>query len=505
MKRTIVTQGSTIPRLPRRLALPAVLAATLLAGCMVGPRYERPQSAATASFKEGGEWKVAQPREDLPRGNWWEMFGDARLNDLIGRVSISNQNLRVVEAQYRQAVAVADQARAQLFPSVTASASVSRGRSSALVPSSPSSPPATTYSASGAVSWDADLWGKIRSTLAANEASAQASAADLASALLSAQTLLAQDYFALRIADAQKGLLEETVKAYQTSYDLTVNRYKAGVAAKSDVVQAQTQLVSTQAAAIDVGVLRAQLEHAIAILTGVPPSEFKVDPELLAVSIPEIPVSVPSVLLERRPDIAGSERRVAAANAQIGVAQAAYFPDLSLSATGGFRSFSFARWFELPSRFWSLGPTLAETLLDFGLRDAQKAQAVAAWDATVATYRQTVLTSFQQVEDNLAALRILEEESRVQDEAVRLAREAVQLTINQYKAGTVNYLNVITTQATELTNENTAMVLLGRRLAASVLLVQAMGGGWAADELPATRDDMEQKAAAQKAALNASH
>jgi NodT family efflux transporter outer membrane factor (OMF) lipoprotein len=489
--------------MPSRFAL-ALAAAALLCGCTVGPRYVRPQAPETAAFKEGGQWKLAQPREDLPRGNWWEMFGDEQLNKLIARVSVSNQTLRVAEAQYREAVAIADEARAQLFPTVTATASVSRARSSALSASGSASPAATSYSASATASWDADLWGRIRSTLEANEASAQASAGDLASAQLSAQAELAQDYFLLRVADEQKRLFDQTAAAYQTSLDLTVNRYKAGVAAKSDIVQAQTQLVSTQAQAIEIGVQRAQLEHAIAILIGAAPAQFSIEPEPFAVSIPEIPVSVPSVLLERRPDIAANERRVAAANAQIGVAQAAYFPDFTLSATGGYRSFSFPRWFDLPSRFWSLGPSLAETLLDFGLRDAQKAQAVAAYDAAVATYRQTVLTGFQQVEDNLAALRILEEEARVQDEAVRLAREAVQLTINQYKAGTVNYLNVITTQATEFTNETAAVVLLGRRLTASVLLVQDMGGGWSVEQIPPTRADMEHQAEQQKAALGAS-
>jgi len=266
-----------------RLGGAAAVTALLLSGCMVGPRYVKPQAADTPAFKEGGEWKVAQPREDLPRGSWWEMFGDAQLNDLIARISVSNENLRVVEAQYREAVAIADQARAQLFPTLTGTVSASRGRSSALSPSVGASPPATSYSASLNATWDADLWGRIRSTLAANEASAQASAGDLASALLSAQAQLAQDYFSLRIADAQKRLLEETAKAYETSLNLTLNRYKAGVAAKSDVVTAQTQLVSTQAAAIDVGVLRAQLEHAIAVLTGVPPAQFSVAAEPLAV------------------------------------------------------------------------------------------------------------------------------------------------------------------------------------------------------------------------------
>jgi len=480
-------------------ATAAGMLVALLGGCMVGPDYVRPKAIEPPAYKETGTWKVAQPAAELPRGAWWDIFGDRQLDELIRRIDISNQNLRAAEAQFRQAVAVAEQTRASLFPSLSATASVSRARSSALSPAAQAPAPFNTYTASAAANWTVDVWGSIRRTLEANESNAQASAATLASARLSAQALLATDYFALRIADAQKGVLEQTVKAYQTSYDLTVNRYKSGVAAKSDVVQAQTQLVSTQAALIDVGVQRAQLEHAIATLVGVPPSELTIPSEPLAAALPDVPLAIPSALLERRPDIAVAERQVQAANAQIGVATAAFFPVLSIAGSGGFRSFVFPRLFNIPNRFWSIGPSLSETLLDFGARSAVKSQAIAAHESAVANYRQVVLAAFQQVEDNLAALRILEEEARVQEEAVRLARESVNLTLNQYKAGTVNYLNVITVQATELSNESTAIALLGRRLAASVNLVQAMGGGWAADQIPAGLGGLERLAEDLKA------
>jgi NodT family efflux transporter outer membrane factor (OMF) lipoprotein len=324
----------------------------------------------------------------------------------------------------------------------------------------------------------------VRRTVESNEASAQASAADLDALRLSTQAELAQNYFQLRALDAQKQMFDDTIAAYQRSLTLTQNQYTAGIVAKVDVIQAQTQLKTTQAQALDIGVQRAQLEHAIALLLGKPASEYSLAPAPLATMPPMMPAGMPSALLERRPDIAAAERRMAAANAQIGVAEAAYYPSLTLSASGGYRSSSFADWLTVPSRFWSVGPALAQTLFDGGLRRAQTAQAIAAYDANVAGYRQIVLTGFKEVEDNLMALRILEEEAAIQDEAVQNARQSVALTTNQYKAGIVSYLNVVTVQATALANERAAVDILNRRLAASVLLVKALGGGWDASTLP---------------------
>jgi len=335
-------------------------------------------------------------------------------------------------------------------------------------------------------SWELDLWGRIRRTVESNQASAQASAGDLESARLSFQAELAQDYFQLRTVDAQKQLLDATVAAFEQSLELTKNQYASGVASEADVVQAETQLKTTQAQAIDVGVQRAQLEHAIALLIGKPASNFSLPAAPLTATPPPIPIGVPSELLERRPDIAAAERRVAAANAEIGVALAAFYPTLTLSATSGFESSSLSQWFTAPSRFWSVGPSISQTVFDGGLRRAQTDFARAGYDASVGTYRQTVLTAFQAVEDNLAALRILEQEAQVQDEAVQGAQKSVTLTTNQYKAGTVSYFNVITAQTIALTDETTAVQIRGRRMSAAVLLIQAVGGGWNVADLPST-------------------
>ena len=475
--------GVRRPRAVLRHAL--VLMSVALGSCMLGPRYVTPSVPQAAAFKEAAEWKPARPAEDLPRGNWWEVVGDPQLSELIAKVDVNNQNLRLAEAQYRQALGLAEQARAGLFPTVAGTAAESRSRSAALPPA-PGTAPFTTYSAGLTASWNTDLWGGIRSAIAASDASAKASEATLASARLSARALLAQNYFSLRIADEQRQLLDDAVNNYRVSFKLTQNRYASGVAAKSDIVQAETQLRSTEASALDVGVQRAQLEHAIAILTGAPPDQLSIAPKPLRRLIPAIPEVVPSQLLERRPDVAAAERLVAAANAQIGVVEAAWFPALTLNGTLGFRSTNFGNLFTLPARYWSLGPALAETIFDGGLRTAQKAQAIAAYDAAVATYRNTVLISFQQVEDNLAALRILAEESRVLEDAVRLARQSVELTLNQYKAGTVNYLNVVAVQAAALANESSAVAAYGRQLNASVLLIQALGGGWSTADIELT-------------------
>ncbi len=458
-----------------RIAL-AVIAGAVLGGCTVGPDYRRPEIESPAAYKEAGAWKPAQPADTAERGQWWKVFGDPQLDALEAQVEIGNQNLRLAEAQYRQARALVQQARAALFPALGASVSVTRGRSPAAGAAS------TSHVVSLDASWEADLWGRVRREVEANVAGAEASAADLANARLSAQAELASDYFQLRVLDVQRQLFDDTVAAYEKSLALTRNRYAVGVAGKADVVQAQAQLISTRAQAIDLGVARAQLEHAIATLLGKAPADFSLPRASIAIGMRDVPPGMPSQLLERRPDIAAAERRVAAANAQIGVARSAFFPDLTLSASAGFQSPSVANWISAPNRFWSLGPALAQSLFDAGLRRAQSEQAIAAYDASVAAYRQTVLAAFQEVEDNLAALRILGDEARVQEDAVSSARESVTLTTNQYKAGTVDYLSVVTVQATRLAIERAAVVTYGQRLLAEVALIKALGGGWQAPQ-----------------------
>jgi len=465
----------------KRILLTSLLA---FAGCAVGPDYHRPPADAPAEFKEMKGWRAATPGDALPRGDWWTVFADPELDALMRRVDVSNFNIRAAEARVRQARALSDQARAGYFPTIGAGASATRSKSPSL-PNAPSTTQAvSTYSASVNASWELDLWGKVRRAAEAGDASWQASAADLETARLSARASLATSYFTLRLTDGFRQILEDTVAAYERSLVLTRNRYNAGVVARVDVVQAEVQWKSAQAQLVDLGVDRAQLEHAIALLVGEAPANFAIERKPLAVSMPDVPLTLPSALLERRPDIAAAERSVAAANARIGVAKAAYFPSLTLSGAGGFRSIDTSDLFLAPSRFWSLGAALAQPLFDGGLRGAQTDQAVAAYDEQVALYRQTVLAGFQEVEDNLAALRILADEAKVQDEVVEGSRRNVELTLNQYNAGVVSYLNVIVAQATLLQNERTAAQLLGRRLTAAINLVKAAGGGWSAEELP---------------------
>ena len=466
----------------------------LLGACAMGPDYQRPAMQTPAAFKETLDWKIATPKDELPRGQWWSAFGDRELDALIEQVSVSNQSLKVSEARYRQAQALMQSARSAYLPTVSANVSATRSRA-ASARSAGSNDAVTNYNLTANAGWELDLWGRIRRTVESNDASAQASAADLEAARLSLQAELANSYFQLRVNDAQKQLFVDTITAYQKSLELTKNRYAVGVAGKVDVVQAEAQLFSAQAQAIDLGVQRAQLEHAIAVLIGKTPADFSLRTIEASggtsvdwkVAMPVVPVGLPSTLLERRPDIAAAERRAASANAQIGVAKAAYFPSLSLSASGGFTSPTLSNWISAPNRFWSLGPSLAETLFDFGKRAALSDQAVASYDQNVATYRQTVLEAFQDVEDNVATLRILEQEAKVQTEAVRAARESVTLTINQYKAGTVSYLSVVTVQTALLSNERTEVGLLGRRLGATVGLIRALGGGWSAADLVAAK------------------
>ena len=465
----------------------------LVTGCVVGPDYTRPTVITPDAYKEVEGWTVARPQDEARRGAWWEIFADPQLDALAAQVSVSNQTLAVAEAQFRQARALVREARAAYFPTVTLGIGYTRSRQSATLGGvkTATTGPVSTFTAPLDVSWELDLWGRVRRAVESNAAGAQASAADLETSRLSLQAELAQDYFQLRALDAQKQLLDITASAFQKSLELTRNRYEGGVASRADVAQAEAQLKTTQAQAIDVGVQRAQLEHAIAVLIGRPPSSFSLPEAPLAATPPTIPVGVPSELLQRRPDIAGAERRVAAANAQIGVAVAAFFPSVTLGVSGGLESGSVSEWFTWPSRVWSVGPTISETVFDGGLRRAQTDQARAAYDATVSAYRQTVLAGFQEVEDNLAALRILEEEAAAQDAAVKAAGQALSLITDQYKAGTVSYLNVIVAQTTALSNEITAVQILGRRMVAAALLVKALGGGWSADNLPSTSEFLE--------------
>jgi len=452
----------------------------MISGCSVGPDYKRPDAPVPSSFKELKGWRQALPRDQEIRTKWWEAFGDPILNSLAQQVNVSNQSIALAESQYRQAQALVQLARANYFPTLGAGAAYTRSR-----PAGETSDTVNQHQISLNAIWEVDLWGKVRRQVEGSTASAEASFADLQAMRLSMQTELALNYFQLRTLDAQKKNLDEAVEAYTKALELTSNRYNAGVVAKADVAQALTQLKSTQAQAIDIGVQRAQLEHAIASLTGKPPADFSLPPVIFAPPQIKIPVAIPSDLLERRPDIASAERKMAAANAQIGVAKAAYYPSLSLSGSLGYLSADLATLFTAPSFFWALGPmALATTLFDGGARKAQSEQALAAYDGTVAFYRQTVLTGFQEVEDNLAALRILDEEAQMQEQAVNSSHESVTLTTNQYRAGIVSYLNVVTTQIIALTNERAAISISGQRLNAAVLLVKALGGGWSAPEAP---------------------
>ena len=466
-----------LARLPRWLA--AVLCGVLLSACAVGPDYQRPEIDVGTGYKEGqGQvpgWKPAQPRDAAERGAWWQAYGDATLGSLMTQLDTANQTIAQAEANYRQAQALVQGARAGFFPTVGANAGVTRGGAGN---GSTASGVSNQYNLSGTVSWELDLWGRVRRDVESSRAEAQASFADLANARLSAQAALAQNYFQLRVLDEQKRLLESTVAAYERSLRLTQNRYDAGVAGKSDVVLALAQLESTRAQLIDLEWQRGQFEHAIAVLVGLAPSRFALAPQPFEQAVPQIPVGVPSQLLERRPDVASAERRAASANAQIGVAQSAWFPDLVLSADGGFRSGEFAQWLTAPARFWSLGPALAMTLFDGGTRQAQLDQARAAYDAQAALYRQTVLGALQEVEDYLIQLQVLEREQVVQRRALEAARESLRLARNQYEAGLIGYLDVAVLETTALNSERNALTLMGNRLAASVQLIAALGGGW---------------------------
>jgi len=457
------------------------LCVALLAGCTLGPDYRRPETQAVEAFRETPEpWKQAQPRDDIERGNWWEIFGDPQLNDLIARIDVSNQTLAASEAQFRQTLAALGISRAALFPTLDANATVVRSHSpGSTLGGTTAGRTVTSYGGRFTAQWEIDLWGRVRRSVEAAEAAARASAADLGAARLSLQAQLATSYFQLRALDAQARLLDDTVGALRKSLELTDNRYRAGVVARSDVVQADAQLKSTLVQTVDLGVQRAQLEHAIAVLTGVPPARLTItQSDSYETAVPVVPPGLPSALLERRPDVAAAERRVHASNAQIGVAKAAYFPQVTLTGVYGATSPDVSVFFAGASRTWSIGPSIAQSIFDAGLRRSQTEQAIAAYDATVANYRQVTLTAFQEVEDNLAALRILEEEARSEAEAVEAARLSLSLVLNQYKAGTVSYLNVVTAQTALLNEERNAVGIQVRRLAAVIALIKALGGGW---------------------------
>ena len=450
----------------------------LLAGCTVGPDYKRPEVEVPGAYRE---WQAAAPKDAAERGKWWAIFKDPQLDGLIAQVDVSNQTIAAAEAQVRISAALAEQSRAQWWPTVTSQVSRTESKPSAttgpIVGQTTSKRIINSISANA--TWEADLWGRIRRLVESGDATTKASAADLMNARLSAQAELAQDYFQLRALDSQRRLLEETVAAFEKTLELTKNRYQQGVVSRADVAQADTQLQATRAQALDTGVQRAALEHAIAVLIGKPAPSFTLARADLAAAPPAVPpAGLPADLLERRPDIAGAERRVQSANAQIGVAKAAFFPTATIGATVGQQTANPSLWFNAPSRFWSVGPALALTLFDFGRRGAVVDQATAQYDQTVAQYRGTVLSAWREVEDNLATLRILEEEAKVVDEAVRSAQISLDITLNQYKAGIVTYLQVVTAQTALLSNQRSALDIRSRRIVASVLLVRALGGGW---------------------------
>jgi len=479
-----------------RRVLPLVILATA-AGCQylsVGPVYHRPSLEVPESYQEAKDWKPAEPQDTKPRGNWWDLYDDPDLDALMRQVAVSNQNVRLAAARYDQAVALLGNARSGYFPTITADVSSTRSQNALTVGGGGTA--TTSASAAGGsgtrtqdrvsatMNWELDVWGRIRRTVESNRESAQASAGDLAAALLSAQATLAQSYFQLRVTDLDLALLERSMDGYQKALEVTQNRYQAGVAQRSDVTQAQTQLENARAQWLDLGITRATLGHAIAVLIGKPPAALSIERKDETPAIPAIPLTLPSQLLERRPDIAAAERRTAAANAQIGIARAAWFPALSLGATGGYASNSFSKLFEVPNRFWSLGPDLAGTLIDFGARHYQVRAAIANYDQNVASYRQTVLSAFQDVEDNLATLAVLARESIAERAAADAAAETLAIAQNQYKAGTVDYLNVVSAQNASLAAERAWRDITNRSLAASVGLLKALGGGWSTDTLP---------------------
>jgi NodT family efflux transporter outer membrane factor (OMF) lipoprotein len=483
-------------RLPSRIHLewplgkcavvPVILAIVAIGGCTVGPKYTRPSAEVPPAFREAGpDWKVAEPSDAIAKGKWWEIYGDPQLNSLEEQVSVSNESLKAEEEQFAQAREAIRISRSQYYPQITAGALGAHYSESPNRPLNLSLPSYQDYQIPVQASWEPDLWGRVRRTVEASRSEAQATAADLANVDLSLHAELAQDYFELRGLDAQKKLLDSTVDTYQRALDLTESRYNGGVASAVDVAQAQTQLETTRAQDQDVDVARAAYEHAIAVLTGKPPYELTVPPLPLTTPPPVTPVSAPSQLLERRPDIAAAERRMQEANARIGVAETAYYPTISLSASGGFESGSAGTLLQGDSGFWSLAGSAAELIFDGGQRRGLTEQARAAYRQSVDNYRQTTLTAFQEVEDNLAALRVLQTETGTEEAAVATAQHSLDLSITRYKGGVANYLEVTTAQSAALSDEITALNILSRQFSASILLVKALGGGWDVSKIPA--------------------
>lgn len=480
--RSLITLAAPIALARGSRLLSLALCMALVSACAVGPDYQRPHTAEIAQYKEAEGWRQASPSDALARGAWWELYGDRQLNGLVEQLNNANQTVAQAEARYRQSQALVKSARAAFYPTVDLSAGKTRSSQGAGSSSSSLSSSASgirnTYSTELGVSWEADIWGKLRRGLEADTASAQASFADLAAMRLSQQSEMVQNYLQLRVIDQQKRLLESTVAAYQRSLQMTQNQYRAGVSGRDAVAQAQTQLKSTQADLVDLIWQRAQFENAIAVLIGLPPAQFNLAETQDIPKLPQIPLSLPSQLLERRPDIASAERSVIAANAEIGVAKAAYYPDLSLSLSGGYSSSTSKNLVSLPNRFWSVGPQLNLPLFDGGARSAEVDRNEAVYDETVAKYRQTVLDGFREVENYLVQLKVFEDEAAVRQEALDAARDSLRLTENQYKAGLIAYLDVVVVQATALNNEQSVLNVLQSRLIASVQLIAALGGGW---------------------------
>ena len=456
------------------------------AGCVVGPRYHVPEMPTPPAYKESGNWKQAQPADQMLRGKWWELFHDEPLNALEDQVSVSNQTLKNAEAQFQQARALVRSARASYAPQLTLAPSTTAADQSENRPLRNRSAATrfNDYVLPVDVSYEADVWSRVRRTVEAGQAGAQASAADLESVSLSLHAELAEDYFTLRAVDAERQLLDATVQGYERALELTENRFRGGLAAGIDVAQAQTQLESTRAQAIDDELRRAGLEHAIAVLVGQPASSFTLTVAPLALPPPPVPAGLPSDLLERRPDVSAAERRVAAANAQVGIRESAFYPLLTLNGGSGFESASVGDWLRVASGFWSVAPAAAMTMFDGGRRRALSDQAQAAYEQAVAGYRGTVLTAFREVEDNLSALRVLEDEAQAQQAAVAAAERSLALSTNRYRGGVSTYLEVITAQSAALSNQRAALSLQMRQLTASVLLIKALGGGWTTSKLP---------------------
>ncbi|MFA5982876.1 MAG: efflux transporter outer membrane subunit [Methylococcaceae bacterium] len=472
-------------RYPLLLKLLAVCLLVGTSACSVGPDYIKPSfNEIPVDFKEVKDWTLAKPRDHELTGNWWEMFNDAYLNALEQQVVIGNQSIAQAEAQFHQAQTLVQSAKAAYFPTLTTTTSANRFRA-ASGQSVAVAGVRNLFSFVASFAWEPDIWGQVRRQVEANQANAQASAANLQALILLTQATLAQDYFQIRALDAQKSLLLETTNAFVKTLNITQNQYAVGVVSKADVVQAETQLQSAKAQAINTGILRSQLEHAVAVLIGKTPAELSIPVANLNAAIPPIPVNLPSQLLERRPDIAAAERLTAAANAQIGVAKSAYYPSLNLAAQNGYQATKFNSFLNNAVRFWALGPAaLAIPIFDGGARGSQLENTLQSYDASVAAYRQTVLTGFQEVEDSLASLRILQEQMLAQEQAAQAARTAVELVTNQYKAGTVSYLNVMVAQTNALSNQKTVVDLQSQRLTAAVQLIKALGGGWDIAQLP---------------------